>query len=44
MSPSIIYTEQDNWGDIYSNFTGYGLLGDVAMDKSDIGFGKTKST
>lgn len=27
------------WGDIYNNFTGNGILGNLVMDRTDVGFG-----
>ncbi|KAK9702662.1 hypothetical protein QE152_g29799 [Popillia japonica] len=28
------------WGDIYNNFTGNGILGNLVMDRTDVGFGR----
>lgn len=40
MTPEVIVSSEELWGDIYPNFTGYGLLGNVIEDKAHLGFGR----
>lgn len=36
----LIVDEKGEWGTIYDNWTGNGILGNIAMDNADLGFGK----
>ncbi|RZB40319.1 uncharacterized protein BDFB_007673, partial [Asbolus verrucosus] len=38
MTPVPVVNEEDYWGEIFANWSGNGLLGNLAMDKADIGF------
>lgn len=40
MKLELVVNEDELWGDIYENWTGTGILGEMVMDKSDFGFGK----
>ena len=39
MTPDLVADEEAEWGEIYNNWTGNGILGNIVMDKSDIGLG-----
>lgn len=39
MTPIPVINDKDYWGEIYSNWSGNGLLGNLVEDKADIGFG-----
>lgn len=38
-----VVKEEEKWGEIYSDWTGYGILGDMVLDEGDFGFGKDTS-
>lgn len=40
MTVELIVDENGEWGDVYENWTGTGLVGNLIDDKGDIGFGK----
>lgn len=40
MTPQFIINAEDYWGDVYENWTGTGLLGNLIVDQADVGFGK----
>lgn len=35
----LVVDQVHEWGEIYDNWTGNGILGNVVTDKADIGFG-----
>lgn len=39
MTIELIIDESNEWGTIYDNWTGNGIVGNIAMDKGDIGLG-----
>ncbi|KAJ8981078.1 hypothetical protein NQ317_015301 [Molorchus minor] len=39
MTPFSIINPEDYWGEIFDNWTGNGLLGNLVIDKADIGLG-----
>lgn len=39
MKMELVVNAEELWGDIYDNWTGNGILGEVVMDKSDFGIG-----
>lgn len=39
MTIQLVIDEVDQWGAIYDNWTGNGIVGNVAMDKGDVGLG-----
>ncbi|KAJ8924147.1 hypothetical protein NQ315_006931 [Exocentrus adspersus] len=38
MTPVLVVNQEDYWGEIFENWTGVGLLGNLVLDKADIGF------
>ncbi|KAG5882309.1 hypothetical protein JTB14_019334 [Gonioctena quinquepunctata] len=38
MTPILVVNEEDYWGEVFNNWTGKGLLGNLVEDKADIGF------
>lgn len=40
MTVQLLVNEDEEWGDVYQNWTGTGIVGNVISDKADIGFGK----
>lgn len=40
MSAVCVVNENDYWGQIFPNWSGNGLLGNLVLDKADVGFGK----
>lgn len=36
---AFVVDQVHEWGETYDNWTGNGILGNVVMDKADIGFG-----
>lgn len=40
MSVQLVVNEEEEWGDIYQNWTGTGIVGNLIFDRADIGFGK----
>lgn len=40
MTPLYVVNENDYWGQIFPNWTGNGLLGNLVNDRADIGFGE----
>lgn len=43
LTPQNVINEEDYWGEIFPNWTGNGLLGNLVEDRADIGFGKSMS-
>lgn len=39
MTPYLVIDEKGQWGKVFKNFTGYGVIGNLAMDKADVGLG-----
>lgn len=39
MTVDLVVNEQEEWGDIYGNWTGTGIVGNLVFDKGDVGFG-----
>lgn len=39
MTVELVVDEKGEWGDIYGNWTGTGIVGNLIFDKGDIGFG-----
>lgn len=39
MTVELVVNEHEEWGDIYSNWTGTGIVGNLVFDKGDVGFG-----
>ncbi|XP_018576987.1 uncharacterized protein LOC108915443 [Anoplophora glabripennis] len=39
MTPVPVINKEDYWGEIFTNWSGNGLLGNLVLDKADIGFG-----
>ncbi|XP_022916739.2 probable glutamate receptor [Onthophagus taurus] len=39
MTPTFLVDDVGMWGEIYDNWTGIGILGNLAMDKGDVGIG-----
>lgn len=40
MSVQLVVSEEEEWGDVYQNWTGTGIVGNLIFDRADIGFGK----
>lgn len=40
MSTKMVVDEIEQWGGINDNWTGVGILGNIAMDNADVGLGK----
>lgn len=40
MTAVLVVNPEDYWGEIFDNWTGKGLFGNLISDKADIGFGK----
>nr|XP_023011479.1 uncharacterized protein LOC111518299 [Leptinotarsa decemlineata] len=38
MTPQLVINQEGYWGDIFENWTGYGLLGNLLKDGADVGF------
>lgn len=38
MTPVPVVNDKDYWGEIFPNWSGNGLLGNLAQDNADIGF------
>lgn len=43
MTPIFVINEKDYWGQIFPNWSGNGLLGNLVLDRADIGFSKLQS-
>lgn len=41
MSVELIVDEHGEWGDLYQNWTGTGIIGSLLSDNADVGFGKS---
>lgn len=41
MTIKFVLDEINRWGELFDNWTGYGMLGDVLKDKADVAFGKS---
>lgn len=39
MTIELVVNEEEEWGEIYRNWTGTGIAGNLIFDKADIGFG-----
>lgn len=39
MTVDLVVNEHEEWGDIYGNWTGTGIVGNLVFDKGDVGFG-----
>lgn len=39
MSTIMVVDEPGQWGTIFDNWTGFGIVGNIVMDKGDIGLG-----
>lgn len=39
MSVKLVVNEVEEWGDIYENWTGTGIVGNLVFDRGDMGFG-----
>lgn len=39
MTPVMVVDEVGQWGIVYDNWTGDGIIGNLAMDKADVGLG-----
>lgn len=37
----LVIDEENEWGIIYDNWTGNGIVGNVVMDKGEVGLGNT---
>lgn len=40
MTPELIVDEEGEWGAVYENWTGNGVLGNLGQDKGDVGLGR----
>lgn len=40
MTLEFVVDEENEWGDVYANWTGSGVLGNLVQDKGDVGIGK----
>lgn len=43
MTIEFVVNEEEQWGEIYRNWTGNGVLGEMILDKGDFGFCKGDS-
>lgn len=39
MTVELVLDEQGEWGTIYDNWTGNGIVGNVVLDQADVGLG-----